>query len=108
MNGHVFRLTIDGGSAMEYHKTIEQLTGYAGKEFKVTMDTQTLIDDLVEPNVTAPDYPDTIKADDGSDKPPNTDDVRMWEKKYDLFLKRETMFENNKNKLFSIIWGQCT
>ena len=108
MNGHVFRLTTEGGSAMEYHKTIEQLTGYAGKEFKFSMDMQSLIDDLVEPNMTAPVYPDIIKAEDGSDKPPNTGDVRIWEKKYDLFLKREMMFENNKNKLFSIIWGQCT
>ena len=47
------------------------------------MDMQSLIDDLVEPDMTAPEYPDTIKADDGSDKPPkpNTGDVRMWEKK---------------------------
>ena len=39
------------------------------------MNMQSLIDDLVEPNM--------IKADDGSDKPPkpNTGDVRMWEKK---------------------------
>ena len=95
MSGHVFRLTTEGGSAMEYHKTIEQLTGYTRKEFKFSMDIQLLIDDLVEHNMTALDNPDKIKADNVGDKPPKTGDVRMWEKKYDLFLKRETMFENN-------------
>ena len=54
------------------------------------------------------DYPVTIETDDGYDTPPNTGGVRIREKKYDLFLKRETMFENNKNKLFSVIWDQCT
>ena len=83
MNDHEFLVTTEDGYTMECHKTIEQLTGYAGKEFKFSMDIQSLIDDLVEPDMTAPEYPDTIKADDGSDKPPkpNTGDVRMWEKK---------------------------
>ena len=58
--------------------------------------------------MTVPDYPVTIKTDDGGDTPPNTGDVRMWGNEYDLFLKRETMFENNKTNYFSIIWGQCT
>ena len=58
------------------------------------MDIQSLIDDLVEPNMTVPDYPVAIKTDDSSDTPPNTGDVRMLGKKYNLFLRRETMFEN--------------
>ena len=61
---------------------------------------QSLIDDLVEPDMTVPDYPVTIKTDDGGDTLPNTGDVRMWGNEYDLFLKRETMFENNKTNYF--------
>ena len=72
------------------------------------MDMQSLIDDLVEPNMTAPEFPDKIKTDNGSDKPPNTGDVRMWEKKYDLFLKRETMFENNKKNIFCYLGPMYT
>ena len=45
------------------------------------MDIQSLIDDLVEPDMTVPDYPIAIKTDDGSDTPPNTGDVRMLGKK---------------------------
>ena len=46
------------------------------------------------------DYPVIIETDDGYDTPPNTGGVRIREKKYDLFLKRETMFENNKTHCF--------
>ena len=58
--------------------------------------------------MTVPDYPLAIKTYDGGDMSHNIGDVRMLGKKYNVFLRRETIFENNKNKLFFVIWGQCT
>ena len=57
--------------------------------------------------MTVPDYSVAIKTYDDGDTSHNIGDVRMLGKKYNVFLRRETIFENNKNKLFSVIWDQC-
>ena len=64
------------------------------------MHMQSLIDDLVEPDMTVPDYPVTIKTDDGGDTPPNTGDVRMRGNEYDLFLKGKRCLKIIKQIIF--------
>ena len=52
---------------MKCHKTIEQLTGYEGNDFKFSMDMKLLIDDLLDPNINIPVHPITLKTKDGDD-----------------------------------------
>ena len=56
---------------MECHKIIDQLTGYAGKEFKFSMDIQSLIDGILNSNMNVLDCPIAIKSDDGGNSSPN-------------------------------------
>lgn len=34
--------------------------------------------------------------------------LRIWEKKVDEFVKRETYLDENLKTLYSLVWGQCT
>ena len=38
----------------------------------------------------------------------NTNAVKVWDKGYDQVMKRQTEYEDNKNSLFQLIWGQCS
>ena len=64
------------------------------------MDMQSLINDLVDSNMIIPDYPNKIKVEGGGDTPPKTGDVRIWEKKYELFLKEKRCLKIIKTNHF--------
>ena len=44
-------------------------------------------------------YPDSTSA---TDK-----DKAIWSKQYDLFLKQEVLYKDQKAKVFTIVYGQC-
>ena len=38
----------------------------------------------------------------------NTGAIKVWDKRCDQVMKRQTEYEDNKNSLFQLIWGQCS
>ena len=98
----VFTLNTEGGTHLRYHITIERLLYYIGKNYKYSFDIQKVLEDLSETEFTLPDFPsDVTRAN------PNTGAVKVWEKRCDQVLKRETEYADNKNSLFQLVWGQC-
>ena len=106
MQGHVFTLNAEGGTPLRYHDILERLLGYIGyigKNYKYSIDIQKLVEDLNETEFTLPDFPSDVTRTN-----PNTCAVKVWEKRCDQVLKRETEYVDNKNILFQIVWGQCS
>ena len=106
MQGHVFTLNAEGGTPLRYHDILERLLGYIGyigKNYKYSIDIQKLVEDLNETEFTLPDFPSDVTRTN-----PNTCAVKVWEKKCDQVLKRETEYADNKNSLFQLVWGQCS
>ena len=50
----------------------------------------------------------TLKQPDDLKSTATATDRRIWEKRVDEYVKRESMLEDNINTLYSLVWGQCT
>ena len=82
---------------------MERLLGYIDKNYKYGIDIQKLVEDLSETEFTLPDFPSDVTRTN-----PNTGAVKVWEKRCDQVLKRETEYADNKKSLFQLVWGQCS
>ena len=90
---------------MTYEKIVEKLVAYVIKEFKRGQDLEMLIKTNVDDfsKATGLDEPDITNEDAKSQAK-----LTKNGKKLDMYLKREDAYNENKTKLFSVIYGQCT
>jgi hypothetical protein len=81
-------------------KTTKKLSEYVGKKFKeFPGDMQALVKNQEMPTLTMPvDPPATATL----------TEKRIWEKKCDSYAKREEALEQNLQRLYALILGQCT
>ena len=95
LKGHVYGMTEIGKQADQYTKTTKAIGEYVGRMYG--HDMKKLVLQLEETRPEEPEYPV-----DQSDK-----NKAIWSKKYDLYLKKEERYEDQKGKVFTIIMGQC-
>ena len=89
----------DARQADMYTRTTKEIAEYAGCTCKHSADIWKAIEVLKAPMIILP-----------ADPPANATamEVRIWEKKVDTFIKRESMLEQNLEAMYSVILGQCT
>lgn len=73
---------------------------HAGREFDHAADIGLALLNCKDPTVKKPEAP--MKAENKTDA---TDEL-VWKKEADEHVKRKSKLENNKNRFFSIVWGQ--
>ena len=96
MQGRVFTLNTEGGTLLRYHDTMERLLGYVGKKYKYSIDIQKLVKDLSETEFALPEFPTDVTRTNL-----NTGAIKVWDKRCDQVMKRQTEYEDNKNSLFN-------
>ncbi len=95
--GSVYRLALVGMQVDKYTKTTKAIAEYVGHEFGQEM--RVLVMDGKDDPPKEPEYPTGSGV---TDK-----DKAIWDKKYDLFVKKQDRYKTDKAKVFSIVLGQC-
>eukprot|EP00978_Attheya_sp_CCMP212_P010678 scaffold25993_cov57-Attheya_sp.AAC.2 len=95
LSGHIYDCS-DSRQSDVYVKTTNEIAEYVGTNFTYGNDTKIAVKQLPIP----------VPAD-----PPagaGRGEIRLWEKRLDAFVKRESYLEENLKTLYSLVWGQCT
>ena len=83
----------------KYHRTIEELSGYVGINLVHPEDIKKMIKKMEDSTIPEPEDP---PEDCSMTK------KEIWKKQISNYVKRVEMYNKNKNKLYSVIWGQCS
>ena len=103
MNGHVFQTKDESKVTLQFIKTSKELMRYSVKKFKHPDDIVQLIMDLKETKFTLPDTPP--KKSNGKI---GRGHKLLHTEKIKRYLEREQVYEDNKKKLFLVVWDQCS
>jgi hypothetical protein len=80
-------------------KTTKEIANYVGKTYKFGHDIKLAVYTLEMPVFVEPtDPPDNASK----------SKLKIWEKKIDEYVRRESYFDENVKTLYSLVWGQCT
>ena len=99
MNGHVFECYGESNSTTQFARTCEELESYVTLKYKYGSDIQYMIKYQENYVIKEPPEPDDMT---------NASKKRIWEKKIDQFVERESKYEQNRANLYSVIWAQCS
>ncbi len=99
LNGRTYDCSDPRQAADMYTKTTKEVAEYVGRTYKYGADIKLAIETLVAPTFIEP----TVPATDATKT-----QVRIWEKRVDEFVKKETHLEENIKTIYSLIFGQCT
>jgi hypothetical protein len=98
IEGHVYDLC-GTQQADQYTRTTEEIALYVAKEYKNGGDIGMAVKTLTVPEFELP-------AELPKDAP--LGEVKRWEGRINRIGKREEELENNIQKLYNLIWGQCS
>jgi hypothetical protein len=98
LKGHIFDCT-DVRQSDQYSRTVKEIAEYVGRTYKYGADARMAVEQLARPTIEVPNDP----PDDATKT-----QLRIWEKKIDEFVKRETYLDENLKTIYSLVWGQCT
>jgi hypothetical protein len=98
LKGHIFDCT-DVRQSDQYSRTVKEIAEFVGRTYKYGADARMAVEQLARPTLEAPSDP----PDDATKT-----QLRIWEKKVDEFVKRETYLDENLKTIYSLVWGQCT
>ena len=84
----------------------EKLTTYVNKEFSHATDVVCIVKHLKDPNGTFDDKNKPTKLSDENQKSPIERMIQDQEIKQ--FVYKKQTLKNNINKIYAIVWGQCT
>jgi plasmid stabilization system protein ParE len=98
LKGHIFD-SADARQADQYTKTIKENVEYVGRTYKYGTDCRLSIKNMK-----------MITIDQPEDPPQNATrtEIRIWEKKVDNHVTRETILKEKMKSSYSLIWGQCS
>jgi Reverse transcriptase (RNA-dependent DNA polymerase)/Zinc knuckle len=98
LKGYIFDCT-DSRDADTFSNTTKEIAIHVGSKYDYGADISIAVENLELPTLVEP-----------ADLPQGANETkkRMWEKRVDGFIKRETMLEENVKTLYSLVWGQCT
>ena len=98
LKGYIYDCN-DSKQADAYAKTTKEVAEYVGRTFKYGNDVRLAIETMTVPTIPQPPDP--------AQNATRTEE-RLWEKRVDEVVKRETHLEENLKTLYSLVWGQCT
>ena len=99
MNGHVFQLYGEATHQNQFTRTVQELVGYVGSQFKKPKDIMHMIATLVDTKMDEPEPPKDEKS---------VLLMKLWERALDRHDKRVSEYNENKCSLYVLIWGQCS
>jgi len=79
--------------------TTKEIANYVGRTFSMGGYMKSAIENLTMPTFAPP-------AEPGEN--PSMTEKRIWEEKIKLHVKRDMTLEEGVQKLYSVVWGQCT
>mmetsp|Transcript_36995 Transcript_36995/g.52267 ORF Transcript_36995/g.52267 Transcript_36995/m.52267 type:complete len:1117 (-) Transcript_36995:618-3968(-) len=79
--------------------TTKEIANYVGRTFTLGGYMKSAIESLSTPTLTLPEEPGPN---------PTMTERRIWDEKIKLHVKREMVLEEGIQKLYSVVWGQCT
>ena len=97
LKGWHYDLT-DARFAYKYEETTKKVGEYVGRVYSKEM--KVLIISNKETIIAKPEYP---KGDSVTEEK-----KAIWGKEYDLYIKRNTKYEQDKAKAYEVVWGRCT
>jgi len=89
----------DARQADIFTKTTKEVAEYAGRTCKYSADIRKAIETLENTTIVPPAEPGNNATDT---------EKRIWEKKVDTYVKRESIYEQNLETMYSVILGQCS
>ena len=99
LKGHIYDCS-DAQKAIRFETTNIKLAEYVGNKFQdFPGDMQFVIKNLEMPKFTMPVDPPVGASET---------EKRIWEKKCDSYAKREEALEQNMQRLYTLVMGQCT
>lgn len=99
LNGCTYDCSDPRQAADMYTKTTKEIAEYVGRTYKYGADIRMAIETLIVPTFSEPTDPP---------KEASRTQVRIWEKRVNEFVKKETHLEENIKTIYSLIFGQCT
>ena len=98
LQGKTFEIT-SKDSAHHFSETMKAIADYVGQEYTHGGDIRYMIENMKDFNFVRP-----------QDPPDNAGqfDIESWKKQLDLYWKRRGGYQDNKMKLFSLIWGKSS
>ena len=99
LKGHVYNYMNPHQAADQYTKMTQEICKYIGRSYKYGTDARTALESLNVPVFVQPEDP-----------PANASwmAIRMWEKRIDELVKKETVLKENLKTVFSLIYEQCS
>jgi hypothetical protein len=101
--GAIFDYKPTGVDTLEFAKSREKIRTYIHVHYGGR--NAHIIDNLVDDVEAPPTEPPAIEFDDAYD--PIGTKKRLYMKKLDAYAARASAFEDNKSRVFGLIWGQC-
>jgi len=98
LQGKVFEVN-SKDAVHQFAETMKAIADYVGQEYTHGGDIRFMVENLEDYCFIRPSNPD-----------PNAHqfDIESWKKQLDLFWKRRGVYEDNKMKLYSLVWGQSS
>ena len=100
MNGHVFQMKDESRIALQFDKTCKELIRLVVKKFKNPDDLVSLVSNLKETKIKCPKTPE---KDPGASKLSRSSKL-IHRQRVSQYLVREQTYDENKKKLFMIVW----
>ena len=104
MNGHVFQMREESRVTLQFDKTCKELIRFIVKKFKNPDDLVSLVMNMKETKIRCPDTPEKDKR---TGKLSRSNKL-IHRQRVNQYLVREQSYEENKKKLFMVVWDQCS
>lgn len=101
LNGHVYEVHNETAKANQYQKTTKAISTYVYRTLKSGNDMMNMID-----NMQGLDY-NFLKPKAPSDSMDDVDRMTLQQEVND-FVKHPNLYYENRDKVFTIVWGQCS
>jgi hypothetical protein len=98
LRGHICDCS-DARQSDVFVKTTKEISEYVGSNFKYGSDVRLAIENLEMPVMVEPTDPTAAAT---------MTQLRIWEKRVDEHVKRQTYLVENMKTEYSLVWGQCT
>jgi hypothetical protein len=98
LQGKIFEINARD-AVHQFTDTMKAIADYVGQEYTHGGDIRFMVENLDDFILPRPDNP--VDEDDRFE-------MESWKKQLDLYWKRMGIYQDNKMKLYSLIWGQST
>ena len=102
LSDNVFETFDESRDAMQYEKSIKALQVYVASKFRNGGDIVWMLKHEEEFNFIPPSAPRITRSNE------NTVEQDIYKEQVKMFVSRRERYNENKDKLFPLIWGQCS